>query len=140
VNYLLDTNVISELVRKEPNPGVVRWIDGCDESILFLSVLTLGEIQKGISKLNDKLKAERLQTWVEQELKDRFEGRILSINHEVASLWGKIQGTSEQSGVRLPVVDSLIAATAIVHNLTVVTRNVHDLERCQAWVYNPWEE
>lgn len=139
MNYLLDTNVISELLKKDPNPGVVRWIDGREESMLHLSVLTLGEIQKGISKLSDKQKAERLQTWVDQELRYRFAGRILSVNQEIAAVWGRIQGISEQNGVKLPVMDSLIAATAIAHNLTVVTRNVLDLERCQARVWNPWE-
>lgn len=140
MKYLLDTNVVSELIKREPNPSVVRWIDGREESTLFLSVVTFGELQKGIKKLNDENRAELLQTWVNQELAKRFEGRILSIDLDVAFTWGRIQGVSEKSGLKLPVMDSLIAATAIAHNLIVVTRNVHDVERCQASVHNPWHE
>lgn len=140
MKYLLDTNVISELVKKEPHPGVLRWIDERDETTLFLSVITFGELQKGISKLSDKIRAERLQTWVDQDLVNRFEGRILPIDLDVIFTWGRIQGISEKNGTKLPVMDSLIAATAIAHNLIVVTRNVQDLERCQASVYNPWDD
>lgn len=140
MKYLLDTNVVSELVKKEPNLHVVRWIDGCDESDLFLSVVTFGELQKGIKKLDDKNRAERLQQWVDQDLAKRFEGRILPIDLDVVFTWGRIQGISEKGGLKLPVLDSLIAATAIANNLFIATRNVHDLERCQASVLNPWPE
>jgi len=139
MKYLLDTNVISELVKKEPNPGVLRWIDERDESSLFLSVITFGELQKGISKLSDKDRAERLQTWIDQDLSSRFEGRILSLDMDILVTWGIIQGQSEKNGTPLPVMDSLIAATAITRNLTVVSRNLYDIERCQASVYNPWQ-
>ncbi len=139
MKYLLDTNVISELIKRNPNPSVVRWIDERDESTLFLSVVTFGELQKGIMKLSDESRAERLQTWVNQELAKRFEGRVLPIDLDVAFTWGRIQGISEKGGLKLPVMDSLIAATAITYNLIAVTRNVHDIERCQASVYNPWE-
>jgi len=139
MKYLLDTNVISELVKKEPNPGVLRWIDERDESSLFLSVITFGELQKGISKLSDKDRAERLQTWIDQDLSSRFEGRILSLDMDILVTWGIIQGQSEKNGTPLPVMDSLIAATAIARNLTVVSRNIYDIERCQASVYNPWQ-
>ena len=138
MKYLLDTNVISELMKKEPNQGVTHWIDMCDESTLFLSVITIGELQKGIDKLNDKHRVARLQTWVDQDLARRFEGRILSVDLDVAVTWGRLQGSSEKRGIKLPVMDSLIAATAIAHNLIVVTRNVFDLELCQAAVHNPW--
>lgn len=140
MKYLLDTNVISELIKKEPHPGVLHWIDKRDETTLFLSVITFGELQKGVSKLSDKIRAERLQTWVDQDLAKRFEGRILPIDLDVVLTWGKIQGISEKNGTKLPVIDGLIAATAIAHNLTVVTRNVQDIERCQASVFNPWDD
>jgi len=138
MRYLLDTNVISELVKRDPHPKVLKWIDERNENDLFLSVITFGELQKGICKLYDKSRAERLQEWVHQDLTNRFQGRVLSLDLEVLSTWGKIQGISEQTGTPLPVMDSLIAATAIVHELTVVTRNVKDMKRCQASVYNPW--
>lgn len=140
MRYLLDTNVISELVKKDPNPNVLRWVDECDETALFLSVITFGELQKGISKLSDKTRAERLQKWVDQDLVNRFEGRVLPIDLDVIFSWGRVQGISEKNGTKLPVMDSLIAATAIANNLTVVTRNVNDIERCQAIVFNPWDD
>ncbi|KPV44308.1 type II toxin-antitoxin system VapC family toxin [Alicyclobacillus ferrooxydans] len=139
MKYLLDTNVISELIKREPNLGVVRWINTHHESTLFLSVITLGELQKGISKLSDPDRTKRLQSWVDQDLAKRFEGRILPVDLDVMFNWGRIQGASEKEGVKLPVMDSLIAATAITHNLIVLTRNVRDLERCRVTVYNPWE-
>ncbi|QJC50894.1 type II toxin-antitoxin system VapC family toxin [Paenibacillus albicereus] len=138
MNYLLDTNVISELVKKEPDSGVLRWIDERDESTLFLSVITFGELQKGVSKLSDKNRAQRLQAWIDQDLSSRFDGRVLPLDLDTLLVWGNIQGLSERNETPLPVMDSLIAATAIAHRLTVVTRNVHDLERCKASVFNPW--
>ncbi|MDO9081292.1 MAG: type II toxin-antitoxin system VapC family toxin [Desulfuromonadales bacterium] len=130
--------LISELVKKEPNPAVVSWLDEEDEQKLFLSVLNLGELQKGISKLPDGTKKEELQAWVALDLVERFAGRILDIDLETALCWGRLQGEAEQAGEKLPVMDSLIAATAAAHGLVVVTRNVRDMERCQARVFNPW--
>jgi predicted nucleic acid-binding protein len=138
VKYLLDTCLISELVKKEPNPAVVKWLDEQDEQSLFLTVLNLGELQKGISKLPVGKKKDELQAWVALDLVERFTGRILEIDLETALLWGKLQGESEQAGEKLPVMDSLIAATATAHGLVVVTRNVKDLERCGAKIFNPW--
>ena len=138
MRYLLDTNVISELIKREPNQNVVRWIDEHDETYFYLSVITLGELQKGINKLSDQNMADQLQNWLDQSLTRRFQGRLLDIDVEVISTWGRLQGASEKKGVKLPVIDSLIAATANTHNMIVVTRNVHDLELCQASVFNPW--
>jgi len=139
VKYLLDTCLISELVKKEPNPGVVNWLDEQDEQTLFLSVLNLGELQKGISKLPDGTKKDELQAWIGLDLVERFTGRILDIDLETALCWGRIQGEAEQAGLKLPVMDSLIAATAAAHGLIVLTRNVRDMERCGVRVCNPWE-
>ncbi|MBI5656344.1 MAG: type II toxin-antitoxin system VapC family toxin [Geobacter sp.] len=138
MKYLLDTCLISELVRREPNPEVVGWLDEQDEQALFLSVLNLGELQKGISKLPAGEKRDELQSWVGLDLVERFAGRILDVDLETALCWGKLQGEAEQKGEKLPVMDSLIAATAVAHGLVVVTRNVKDLERCGARVCNPW--
>jgi predicted nucleic acid-binding protein len=139
VKYLLDTCLISELVKKEPNPGVVNWLDGQDEQKLFLSVLNLGELQKGISKLPDGTKKDELQAWIGLDFVERFTGRILDIDLETSLCWGRIQGEAEREGEKLPVMDSLIAATAAAHGLIVVTRNVRDMERCGVKVCNPWE-
>jgi len=138
VKYLLDTCLISELVKREPNPAVVAWLDKQDEQKLFLSVLNLGELQKGISKLPDGTKKEELQAWVALDLVERFTGRILELDLEAALCWGRLQGEAERAGEKLPVMDSLIAAIAAAHGLVVVTRNVSDIERCGVRVCNPW--
>lgn len=139
MKYLLDTCLVSELVKKESNPAVVSWLDAQDEQKLFLSVLNLGELQKGISKLPDGAKKETLQAWVALDLVERFTGRILELDLETALCWGRLQGEAEQAGEKLPVMEALIAATATAHGLMVVTRNVKDMERCGVRVCNPWE-
>ena len=139
MKYLLDTCLISELVKKEPNLAVLSWLEEQNEQNLFLSVLNLGELQKGISKLADGEKKDELQSWATFDLVERFAGRIIDIDLEAALCWGRIQGEAEQTGAKLPVMDSLIAATAIAHGLVVVTRNVKDIERCGGRVCNPWE-
>jgi predicted nucleic acid-binding protein len=137
--YLLDTSLLSELVKRVPNPAVVTWVDVHDEDTLFISVITLGELQKGVRKLPASERKEELRSWLAQDLVQRFGRRILPIDSAVALAWGALQGEAEQRGSKLPVVDSLIAATASVHNLTVVTRNVGDLQRCGVPVVNPWQ-
>lgn len=140
MKYVLDMCLISELIKKEPNPAVVTWLDEQEEQTLFLSVLNLGELQKGIGKLPDGTKKDELQAWVTLDLAERFTGRIIDIDLETALCWGRLQGEAEKTGEKLPVMDSLIAATASAHGLIVVTRNVKDMERCGAKVCNPWRE
>ena len=139
MKYLLDTCVISELVKKEPHPSVIRWMDTGDESKMYLSVLTLGEIIKGINKLPNGDRREKLQSWITNDLVQRFGSRLLEIDAEISMAWGTMLGEAERLGEKLPVVDSLIAASANVHDLIVVTRNVKDMERCRTKVFNPWE-
>jgi predicted nucleic acid-binding protein len=139
LNYLLDTCVISELIKPGENNKIVEWIQSKDEDSLFISVLTIGEIYKGISKLPDSRRKESLRTWVDNDLKKRFAGRILEISEKIATTWGEIQANSEKDGKKMPVIDSLIAATAIKNNLTVVTRNVKDIENSGCRSINPWE-
>lgn len=136
--FLIDTCVLSESSKRRPNDQVVAWLDSIEESLIHLSVLTLGEFYKGIAKLNDSRKRERLQSWVDDELAGRFRGRVLSIDERVANLWGKISGEAEKKGKRLPVIDGLIGATALVHGLTVASRNTADIARTGARVFNPW--
>jgi hypothetical protein len=140
VKYLLDTCVISELVKKKPNAAVLTWLDEQDEQTLFLSVLTTGELQKGVSRFPPGARKDDLQAWIEHDLSERFGERILDLDLETSLAWGKLQGEAELKGEKLPVMDSLIAATAIVHGMAVVTRNVKDMERCRARVFNPWAE
>ena len=139
MRYLLDTCVVSELVKPRPEPKVVRWIDAIEEGKLFLSVLTLGELEKGIAKLPDSPRRNLAREWLEQDLNERFARRILSVDGAVAVVWGRMQGEAESVGTKLPVIDSLLAATAQVHHLTLASRNVADFERCGAAVFNPWE-
>lgn len=140
MSYLLDTCVISELVKKSPRQQVINWVESQQESTLFVSALTIGELEKGIAKLPATARKARLTTWVRRDLAARFVGRLLPIDPRVASRWGMMTGEAERRGVPLPVIDSLIAATALVHDLQVVTRNVEDFERCGALCLNPWEE
>ncbi|WCE93169.1 type II toxin-antitoxin system VapC family toxin [Acidithiobacillus ferriphilus] len=139
MRYLLDTCVLSELVKKHPDPRVVTWVDA-REAVGFLSVLTLGELQKGVAKLVDGDKRSMLQDWIDVDLRGRFVGRILPVNEHIASAWGGITGAAEQRGEKLPAIDSLLAATALVHHLTVATRNIVDLQRCQVPVVDPWDQ
>lgn len=139
MKYLLDTCLISELVKKEPSAAVLRWLDEQDEQRLFVSVLVLGELNKGVAKLAAGDRKQALLSWVEHDLAERFEGRIVGLDLETAILWGRMQGEAEKAGEKLPVMDSLIAATAMRNGFTVVTRNVRDMQRCGAPVLNPWE-
>ena len=138
MKYLLDTCAISELVRKQPDEKIVQWIKECDEDSVFLSVLTLGEIQKGISKLDDNRRRIKIQKWLDSDLRERFSERILPVTLEVALTWGVIEGESASKGRPLPVIDALIGATAVTHNLTVVTRNEGDIRGTGARTLNLW--
>jgi toxin FitB len=140
VSWLLDTCVISELVKRVPASAVVAWIERCDEESLHLSVITVGELEKGIAKLAESPKKAKLKSWVRRDLAERFGDRILPIDEAVAARWGALSGAAEAKGQPLPVIDSLIAATGLQHDLTVVTRNTADLERCGARCFNPWLE
>ena len=138
MSWLLDTCVVSELVRPRPKASVVSWVLERDEDELFLSVITIGELEKGIARLPDSPKRVALEQWVRRELADRFRDRLLAVDSGVAARWGALVGASEARGQPLPVIDSLIAATSLQHDLTVVTRNTDDLERCGARCFNPW--
>jgi predicted nucleic acid-binding protein len=136
--FLLDTNVISELVRPRPDPRVAHWLDSADEELLFLSVLTLGEIRKGITTLTDPARKARLEVWLHGNLLPRFESRILPIDQAIAERWGQITGLLAAQGSPLPVIDGLLAATALDHNLTLVTRNTRDVALTGVGVFDPW--
>jgi hypothetical protein len=140
VSFLLDTSVVSELVKKVPHEGVVSWLSRQAEESLYLSVLTLGELEKGISKLRASARRDRLRTWLTRDLAARFADRLLPIDVPVAARWGKLSGDAEKRGTPLPVIDSLIAATALEHGFSVVTRNIADFERCGVGCVDPWEE
>jgi hypothetical protein len=140
VSFLLDTSVISELVKRSPHGPVLEWIDGQDETLLYLSVITIGELEKGIARLSASTRRNSLEAWVRRDLAARFGERLLPVDARTATRWGIIAGEAENRGKPLPVIDSLIAATALTHSFTVVTRNVEDFERCGAACFNPWGE
>ena len=139
MNYLLDTCVISEVVRKKPEPDVVAWLAAQDEDHLFMSVLTLGELHKGIARLDDPARQSTLEAWVDGDLRRRFTGRIIPVDAEIGARWGRISGTAERSGRVIPVIDGLLAATALENGLTLVTRDVSHMEPAGVDLFNPWE-
>ena len=139
MNYLLDTCVISELVAQRPNPNVVEYVDALDPDAVYLSVITIGEITKGIEKLPKSKRKRELQTWLREDLLIRFDGKIISLDTEVLVEWGILAARLEASGRIMPAMDSLIAATVLVHQLTLVTRNVDDFEGAGVDIVNPWE-
>jgi len=138
MSHLLDTSAVFEIVKPTPDSAFIEWLTQSDEETLFLSVLTIGELEKGIAKLTDGKRRTRLQSWVRRDLVARFAGRLLAVELQVAERWGALVGESERKGVPLPVIDSLIAATCLVHGLTAVTRNRTDFERCGVECFSPW--
>ena len=137
--FLLDTNVISEIKSKNPEPRVLQWMEAADERLLYLSVLTLGEIRKGAAQLSQDRRRTQLETWLEVDLQARFAGRIVPIDSGIADRWGLIAAEAKRKGVTFPVIDGLLAATALHHNLTIVSRNVRDFVSAHVPVLNPWE-
>lgn len=137
MSYLIDTNILSELRRKAPNAGVVAWFSKRPASSLYLSVLTLGELRKGVEGVADTERRMALLDWLEADLPNFFMGRILAVDTHVADRWGRIVA---QAGRPLPAIDSLLAATAAHHDLSMVTRNVKDFANLGLNVINPWSE
>lgn len=135
MSYLIDTNVLSELRRKQPDAGVVDWFSKRPADTLYLSVLSMGEIRKGIEGVSDPQRAHALTDWLEIELPKFFLGRLLPIDEAVADRWGRLQATAKRP---LPVVDSLLAATAQEHDFVLVTRNVQDFAGLAVELFNPW--
>lgn len=138
MRYLLDTCLISELIAKQPNSRVIDWVDAQNPETLYLSVITIGEIAKGITKLPTSRRKDALTIWLNHALPDRFSGRILSIDTATMTLWGNLVGQLEQHGRSLPVMDSLIAATALQNFLHLVTRNEADFMGTGVAIVNPW--
>jgi predicted nucleic acid-binding protein len=138
--FLLDTNCISEVVRPTPDPRVLEWLESVNESLLYLSVVTLGEIRKGLAGLPQGQRRTRLEIWLDVDLQTRFAGRIMPIDAAVAERWGLMVAAAKQRGKTLPVIDSLLTATALHYNLTMVSRNTSDFVHTQVPVLNPWNE
>lgn len=135
MSYLLDTNVLSELVRAKPDPNVLHWFDAVSDEALYISVLTLGEIRKGVERLLEHPRREILRNWLERELPNWFGQRILPISAAVADRWGRLQSEMRKP---LPAIDSLIAATALHYDLRLVTRNQRDFQYPGLQLICPW--
>lgn len=137
MNFLLDTNAVSEWVKPRPNPGLIRWMEFADEDRVFLSVISLAELRYGVERMPVGPRRSRLEQWLRDELPLRFEGRILSIDNNIAEAWGRTVSRSEALGRPMGAMDSFLSATAEVHRLMLVTRNVSDFPMLKA-VVNPW--
>ncbi len=139
LGFLLDTNVISELMKPRPNRRVVAWVDGTAEELLHLSVITIGEVRKGIDLLrDDDPRRAALQSWLDRDVRTRFAGRLLAFDDGVAERWGHLEAVAKKRRLTLPTIDAQLAATAIHHGLTFVTRNTADIGPTGAPVFNPW--
>jgi toxin FitB len=139
LGYLLDTCVLSEFVKPKPERKVVEWLNEADPERVHLSVVTLGEIQLGISGKPASNRRTELEEWLNIELPSQFEGRILSLDAETFVTWGQMTADLKQRGKPMGVMDSLIAATALHHKMVLVTRNVSDFSNVAISVFNPWQ-
>jgi predicted nucleic acid-binding protein len=140
MNYVLDTNVISELIAKQPNPRVIEWLDSLDPTTLYMTVITLGEIRKGIEKLPPSKRRDDVKEWLEADLLLRFQGKILEITTEVMLVWGELTGRLENEGKPLAAIDSLIAAIVLAGNYSLITRNDSDFQHTGITIINPWKQ
>jgi len=139
MNYLLDTCVLSEFTRRRPDQRVLGWMDAIDEESLFISVITVGELQHGIERLPDSHRKTELLSWMNTGLIPRFSGRMIALDASTMSLWGSMTARLEATGHPLAVMDSLIAACALHQHLIVATRNVADFLPTGVQIINPWQ-
>jgi len=138
LKFLLDTNVVSEWVKLKPNANVVRWLADMDEDQVYLSVVTFAEIQQGIYEMPSGRRRDSLESWLNDDLFLRFEGRILDVDLAVAGAWGALMAQSTKMGMNLNVMDAFIAATARVHPVTLTTRNTKHFTKLDVSLANPW--
>ncbi len=136
--YLLDTCTISEIVVKQPHPNVLNWFNNQPPETVYLSVITIGELTKGMQKMSIGRRRTDLETWLAQDILVQFQQRIVDINLNTMVLWGELTGKLESQGRMLPIMDSLIAAVALQHSLTLVTRNEKDFTGTDVTLFNPW--
>jgi len=139
MSYLLDTNVISEVVARRPDPNVTSWLQELEPEAVFLSVVTVGELNRGIQKLKESRRKRVLSNWLTGDLLVRFQDHLLPLDVPVMITWGALVARVEAGGKQIPVIDSLLAATAAQHGLTLATRNVRDFQPIGISIVNPWE-
>ena len=139
MSFLLDTNVVSELIARRPDPNVLRWVEAQDAETVFLSVLTVGELNRGIQRLPDSRRKKGLSNWLTGDLLVRFGDRVLPLDIPVMMSWGVLVARMEANGQLIPAIDSLLAATAMQHGLAMATRNTRDFKATGVTIVNPWE-
>jgi tRNA(fMet)-specific endonuclease VapC len=139
VKYILDTDVVSELVARTPNPRVMAWLDSLDPDDVYLSIITVGELARGIEKLADSKRKALLRRWLQDDLLVRFDGHILPLELGVIFVWAPLVARLENTGRPLPALDSFIAATALSHESALVTRNEADFAKTGVRIVNPWK-
>lgn len=139
MSFLLDTNVVSESEQLQPNKSVMDWLAGRDETNVYLSALTVGEIRRGIEMLVSGKKKTYLRNWLD-EVRAKFAGQILPITETTFGVWGTMLAAFEKQGWRRPIFDSLLEATALEHDLILVTRNVRNFQHSSVTILNPWDE
>lgn len=140
MNYLLDTNVVSEWTKPRPNPGVVKWLSEAEEDATFISVITLAELRNGIERLPPSSRRQRLNAWLVEDILIRFETRILPIEIGVADAWGRMTARRTAVGRPIGVMDGLVAATAAYHGLALVSRNTIDFRGLGLRLIDPWTD
>ena len=139
MSFLLDTNVVSESEQLQPNQSVMNWLAGRDETHVYLSALTVGEIRRGIEMLTSGKKKSHLRNWLD-EVRAKFAGKILPITETTFAVWGTMFAAFEKQGMKRPIFDSLLEATALEHDLILVTRNVLNFQHSSVTILNPWED
>lgn len=140
MNFLLDTNVVSEWTKQRPDAGVVAWLAEVDEDRVFISIVTLAELRYGVERLPAGARRERLDAWLTQDLPVRFEARMLPVDAGTANAWGKVMARGQAAGRPVGTMDAFIAATAEQHDLTLVTRNITDFEALKVRLVSPWRD
>lgn len=139
--YLLDTNVVSELMKPRPNRHVTEWVETTAEELMHLSVMTIGEIRRGIDLIDeDDPRRAALQSWLDRDLRVRFADRLIAFDEHVAERWGQLEAVARRQRRTLPTIDAQLAATALHHGLTFATRNTADIRATGVPVFNPWRD
>jgi len=140
VKLLLDTNVLSEVTKPRPEALVLEWLDGLDEDRAFISVVSIAEIRRGVTLMDNGRKRDALAEWLAEDLPRRFESRVIGVDEPVALAWGDLMGFAKRSGRGMSSMDGLIAATAIAHGLTLATRNIKDFDGFGITLLDPWTQ
>jgi toxin FitB len=138
MSYLLDTNIVSETERPSPDKNVLTWLEKTDPAVTYLSALTIGEIKKGVSKLASGKRKVHIENWLEN-VRRKFGGRILPVAEQTFLVWGKMMAEFEKKGIVRPALDSLLEATALEHDLILVTRNSRNFRHSNVTILNPWD-